>query len=293
MLGRSLRGLAIAAVAAYVFGPSPAAAVTQVTACRDLDKAGETYLLINDVSSNNVCFRVLADRITLDLGGHTITGPGSVDTAVGIWDFNGVRTSTIVKNGIIKAFEFGINLRFSSRSTIRNVTVSDHTIGMQVGPDNLVKDCIAQRNFNGIVAGDRVQVENCTVGDAEPGAGVDGNGGIGIVGGQRMLITRTTANGNGVTGILVGIRSTVTHSTASNNGNDGIAVGQNSLVTRNTTNDNDGDGIEAVCPSTITHNTAQDNLGPDIFEFGAGCVVLHNTTSPVGCLTGDSELAAC
>jgi hypothetical protein len=163
---------------------------------------------------------------------------------------------------------------------VRNVTVVENTDGIELGPDSLVKDCTAQRNFqNGIELGDRGQVENCVVGDAEPGAGVDGNGEFGIVGGQRMLVTRTKANGNGNSGILVGMRSTVSHSTASFNGNDGIAVGQGSLVTRNTADHNDGDGIEAVCPSTITHNTTGAN-GLDINLIGTGCVDLHNVRTP-------------
>ena len=296
MVEASLRMLAVAA-AAFALVPAPAAAVTPVNACRDLDKAGETYLLINDVSSNNICFRVLADRITLDLGGHTITGPGSVDTAVGIWDFNGARTSTVVKNGTIKAFEFGINLRFSSRSTIRNVTVSDHAIGMEVGPNSLVKDCIVQRNvFDGIRIGDHGQVESCVVGKAEPGAAVDGNGSGGILGGNRLLATRNTVIGNGFNGILALADSTVTYNTVTNN-LDGINLGPRSLVTYNTANDNrrDGifvrdritvnyntaadngsDGIQAVCPSTIMYNTLGPNGGENIHTIGAGCVVKNN-----------------
>jgi hypothetical protein len=281
MFRQSLRGLAIAAFAAVAFAPAPAAAVTPLADCAVLTKAGETYVVTADITATeNVCFSVDADRITIDLGGHTVTGPGLSSIGnVAIWDGEVARISTVVKNGTIRNFDFGILLQDSSRSTIRGVTTSDNRIGMAVGPTSLVKDCVVQRNTShGIVAGDNGQVENCYVGGTP--SGDDGNGGFGIVGGQRMLITRTTSNGNGLSGILVGMRSTVSHSTASNNGDDGIAVGQNSLVTRNTTNDNDGDGIEAVCPSTITHNTALGNDGLDINAIGPGCSILHNTVSP-------------
>src|SRR6185436_18977613 len=59
--------------------PAPAAAVTPVAACADLTKAGETYVLTAHIAlppGRAACFVVLADRITLDLNGHTITGPG-------------------------------------------------------------------------------------------------------------------------------------------------------------------------------------------------------------------------
>jgi hypothetical protein len=279
MLRRSLRGLAAVGVAAFALGPAPAAAVTPVSDCADLTKAGETYVVTANVTAlpDGLCFLILADRITLDLAGHTITGPAS---GAGVID-GAALTSTVVKNGTITGSFIAIDLRFSSRSTVRAVTASNNIdTAMEIGPNSLVKDCVVQRNgSHGIRASDQVQIENCVVGDAEPGAGVDGNGGFGIVGGQRVLVTRTTANGNGGTGIVLGMRSTVSHSTASFNGNDGIAVGQGSLVTRNTADHNDGDGIEAVCPSTITHNTTGAN-GLDINLIGTGCVDLHNVRTP-------------
>jgi hypothetical protein len=204
MLRQSLRGLGVAAIAVVaVGGPAPAAAVTPVAACADLTKAGETYVLTADISSGPdlACFRVLADRITLDLAGHTITGPGTGGpgtTSVAIHDSNGTRTWTVVKNGSVTNFEGGIVLNFSSRSTIRGVTTSDNGDGMLIGPTSLVKDCIVQRNLrNGIVTLDGVQVEGCLIGGPEG----DGNGGFGLIGGQRMLVTRNTASGNGSSGI--------------------------------------------------------------------------------------------
>ena len=47
-----------------------------------MGQAGETYNLTTDINSGPVCFVVLADRITLDLAGHTITG--TVAGSIGI-----------------------------------------------------------------------------------------------------------------------------------------------------------------------------------------------------------------
>jgi hypothetical protein len=277
MLRQWLRILAVAAVA--LGSPALAAAVTPVNACADLTKAGETYTLTADISSGVVCFRVLADRITLDLAGHTITGDASTGS-VAVWDTNVARTSTVVKNGSLTNFDFGIFLNSSSRSTIRGVTASDNGTAITIGgPNSLVKDCTVQGNgSHGIVTDSGVQVENCVIG----GDGDNANGGFGLVGGQRMLVTRNTVSGNRQGGILVGANSTVTHNTSNGNGGDGIAVGLKSLVTYNTANDNEGDGIEAVCPATVTNNQASGNGDLD-FHFipiGQGACFDKGNTSP-------------
>jgi hypothetical protein len=108
MLRHSLRGLAGAALAAVALGPAPAAAVTELNNCAFLDKAGETYVLTANVSATTFggCFTIRADRITLDLGGHTITGfdPGF---GAGVWDENALRIHTVVKNGTFTNFGWG------------------------------------------------------------------------------------------------------------------------------------------------------------------------------------------
>ena len=129
---------------------------------------------------------------------------------------------------------------------------------------------------HGIVTGNSVQVEDCYVGGT---GGSDANGGV--LGGQRMLVTRNWVNGNGQGGIFVGAFSTVTHNKSNQNTGDGIAVGPRSLVSSNTANNNAQDGIEAFCPSTITHNTATGNT-TSYNPIGEGCLDAHNTFGPVG-----------
>src|SRR5262245_33803090 len=75
MFGQFRRVLAVAAVVAVALGPDPAAAVTPLNACADLTKTAEVYTLTADIVSNTsdgICFKVLADRITVDLAEHTI-----------------------------------------------------------------------------------------------------------------------------------------------------------------------------------------------------------------------------
>jgi hypothetical protein len=277
MLRLSLRGLAVAALAAVALGsPAPAAALTQINGCGDLTKAGEVYVLTTDIVSSSVCFRILADRITLDLGGHTVTGPDPF-SEMGVFDGNVGRINTVVKNGTITNFGWGMLLTFSTRSTVRNVTLSGNAEGMEIGPDSLVKDCTVHGNVRtGIEAGDRVQVEGCLI--EQNNTNRDSVSG-GLIGGQRTLATRNIVRDNGIVGIRVGSSSTVTHNTLQFNAGDGISVGPKSLVSSNTSNNNDADGIEAVCPSTVTHNTALDNDGENYNPIGTGCVDQHNIFS--------------
>jgi hypothetical protein len=83
-----------------------------VNACQPLDTAGETYVVTADITvlePDGTCFPVLADRITVDLGGHTLTGP-STTLSKGISDDAVARTSTVVKNGTIQRFGRAIDL---------------------------------------------------------------------------------------------------------------------------------------------------------------------------------------
>ncbi|MFH1649780.1 MAG: DNRLRE domain-containing protein [Candidatus Woesearchaeota archaeon] len=50
-----------------------ATAAISITSCGSLNQPGQTYILQNDVSNTESCFKVKADGITLDLNGHTVT----------------------------------------------------------------------------------------------------------------------------------------------------------------------------------------------------------------------------
>ena len=64
-----LRTLALATLAGLTLVPAPAAAVTLLADCAELTKPGETYVVTADITAAvDACFRVQADRITLDLG---------------------------------------------------------------------------------------------------------------------------------------------------------------------------------------------------------------------------------
>ena len=288
MLKHAIRGLPILILATASLCSAPRAeAVVRVAACGDLTKARETYLVTQDLTSDGVCFLVKAEGITIDLGGHTLSGgPHNDQDGRAVSDGNIARPSLTVKNGRVEGFTFGIYLLVSPRATLRNLIVVDNKFtGIVVGPNALVKDCTVQRNGNdGINIGDSGQLQNCLIGSdsASGGDDSDGNGRFGVVGGEKVLITGNTIGHNGQTGILVGNGSTVSHNTSNDNGEHGIAVGQKSLVTFNTANDNTQKGIEVVvCPATVTNNEASGNAINFYFNnIGAGACVTNNNTSP-------------
>ena len=135
--------------------------------------------------------------------------PGRGDTGgAAIYDDGVTRIWTVVKNGHIRRFSFGIALENSTRNTVRSVNTWDNIVGIVIGNTSLVKDCTVQRNLShGIVTGDSGQVEDCYVGGT---GGSDANGGYVVIGGQRMLATRNWVNGNGFSGIVGGGRRAFT-----------------------------------------------------------------------------------
>ena len=193
-----------------------AAAVTFITACgQPLSKRGETYVLTKDLtSSGGDCLVVGADSITIDLKGHSITGP-SDGTGAGIregdtgWSSTTVRSST-TKPGTIQGFQYGIDLVSSTRSQILNIISTGHaTNGMLLGSRVLVKGCTASHNaWYGIEALVYAQVQDSVA---------SANGGGGILVGNSSLLVRNQADNNVnndfpnsyVSGITAGSRATL------------------------------------------------------------------------------------
>jgi hypothetical protein len=271
-----LRGLTLAALAALgtMTCVASAGAVTRIDSCGPLSAVGETYVLTKDLSACGDCLLVAGDRITIDLAGHAILGI-CADAAVGagITDNGKARQGTVVKNGTIMGFGTGVDLGFSTRNEIRNLTSSANSAdGIVVGDRSLMKSCLVEGNGQDgiVIRGDLGQVQDCTIG----GSGtLDGNGRFGISGGSRLLITHNTVVGN-LSGILVGFFSTVSFNTSSFNTISGVLALDHSLITGNKTIGNGtvpviaSDGVSSVggididvqCPSTVTNNTASGSM---------------------------------
>lgn len=281
---RFVQGLAGAVLAALVTMTwvSGAAAAVPLAACGTLDQFNQTYNVTADLhASGGDCLVVSANRITINLQGHSIIQDLQTSFGAGVTDGGIARDLTVVKNGAIVGFVFGIELDSSRRNEILNVTASGNTLdGISVGDNSLVKDCDAVDNgLDAILGGDgvrgkeRVQVQGCFA---------SGNGANGIHVGNRCLVTANVAEENLEDGIASGGSCTVSRNTASDNDDDGIDVGHEgefdgskSLVTANLTDDNFDVGRRVKCASTVTNNVSSGN-GQNFLFDGVGCFTSNN-----------------
>src|SRR5262245_14013782 len=186
--------------------------VVNIDRCQRLSIPNTVYKLTKDLASTSRdCLIVAADRITIDLQGHSITNSGGTLTS-GITDQTIDPTSdlVVVKNGTISGYSTGIFLA-STRVSVIAVTAKNNTIGILLqGAQSLIKSCDASSNVGaGIVAfGDRAQIQQNTA---------TKNGNSGIVAGDNCLVTMNTTNRN-ARGIAVGQKCTVSYNTANDNG---------------------------------------------------------------------------
>lgn len=165
--------LALAALA------EPALAVTNIDKCQTLSKSG-SYKLTQDLTANgNDCFVITASNVTLDLGGHTLSGPRA-GAQMGVIDSSrspvknqfGIR----VRNGAIEGFWRGVYLRVTHGAVIENLRVSENTdVGIYAGPGAVIrKNTVTANAYYAIYTGRGSLVTANTVEGNGVGAGSPG-----------------------------------------------------------------------------------------------------------------------
>jgi parallel beta-helix repeat protein len=254
-----------------------AGGAVNIDTCQTLTTPNTTYRLIADLTSTGDCLIVAADRITIDLQGHSITGTGPTSGSAITDIVNQPNDLIVIKNGTVSGFgSDGIGLR-SNRVSVIAVTATNNAgagIGIIFGSQHLVKSSTASFNGGaGIVAlGNRSQVQQSTANKNTAG---------GIVAGAACLVTMNTANGNGPGGGVEGIRTsggcTVSYNTANDNEGNGIAtLGTRDLVTHNTAVNNGSHDFLANCPSDVTFNTSSAGFPASYDLIGTGCHAVGN-----------------
>lgn len=221
---RTLTITALALLAAMGL-PGPASAdhvacgdtITQDTTLdRDLICAGDGLL-------------IGADGVTLDLGGHTISGPGAPSTGV--------------------VFDAGDGILHDDDITIRRGTIRGFGTGIVAAADGLaVRHLAITNNVRGIsidISFDVVVRNNVIADNSDRGLSVLDSGRVRVAGNDVLR--------NGLDGIHFGgevFSSVAEKNFASDNGDDGIDVHENdpervNEVARNRATDNGDLGIEA------------------------------------------------
>lgn len=103
-----------------------------------------TNITATNLPANAACITIQADFVTLDLVGHTITGPGSNSTNNGISvDFTfplgqlvyTYRNGIEVRAGVVTGFAKGVNL-LGSAHTVEHVRAIGNNVGIVVGDGN-------------------------------------------------------------------------------------------------------------------------------------------------------------
>ena len=109
-------------------------AATSITGCTTITKSG-SYLLTNNITATATqlkpvwiggytgCVVIAADFVTIDLGGHVITGPGGFTVAVAQDTIS--RKGDVVHSGSVTGFSDGIAFAGTSH-TIEDINASNN-----------------------------------------------------------------------------------------------------------------------------------------------------------------------
>jgi len=263
----------------------PIACGTEITA--------DTVLDADLVCDRGPALVIVADGVTLDLGGHTVSGnPGPGSRGPGIL-LRGV-TGATVRNGTVQRFDAGVVVEGGSGNLVEGLTVQDN-IGLHDGDfgdgivvnhsrDNIVRGNIVRRNgpFSGIslgrsAAGNEVRDNTVTDHDMSqlgfPDAGRQTMG-IRIEGpaANHNRILGNTVTGSGCDGIVVlascdnpddeppcvgtppNEHNEIGHNISSGNGRSGRGCGVRLF--------------SMPLPVPPSHNTVHDNVVDDNASYG-------------------------
>src|SRR6266568_4200380 len=140
---------------------TPAASPTQSFPTREgtcAMRVSESFTLANDMNCTGDGIVIVSDNITVDLGGHTLTGPGMGPQT---WplpqlDSVGVRvgghTGVTIRNGKTTAFSTGIYFIDMVSSSIESVTTLRNRFGFYIHASQkiTVKDSDVEFNIYGL-----------------------------------------------------------------------------------------------------------------------------------------------
>ena len=132
----------------------PSAAFAAAPACGDTLTASTTLHANLDCSAYaGSALTIGANRITLNLNGHTITGPAGQDLDAGVLD-NGYKKTTVT-NGKILNFTYGVEVEGSSSTTVSKLTITGENDGADYGiyASNGVNNVFTKLTVSGVKYG--------------------------------------------------------------------------------------------------------------------------------------------
>jgi parallel beta-helix repeat protein len=247
-------------------------------ACGDTLTASTT--LTADLACTGTGLKVGADKITIDLGGFTLSGDNGegdlgIDNGLG---FDGVT----IKNGTISSFDEGISIGGNAQKNVvtgvRIEFCSHDAIDLNDSDLGKVTKCTILNNDNGVQMGadatGNVLEKSVIIGHADAGTEVQGTGNV-------VQKNQFTANNNAVR-LLNGPNRVVGNTVEISDG-DGIVVdgGSGSEVSKNTVIGSTGDGMQVrnAAATLVTKNTLTGNgeIGVNLLGTSDDATVSKNT----------------
>lgn len=260
---RSATALGVATIGLVTAGGMLSPAQADSLECGD-QISTNTVLTHDLVCGSGDALVIVANGVTLDLGGHSITGPGAYSPGVGSGVRAAQRTEVTVVNGTISGFQSAVVLDQSSDSHVTKLTVfgNDQAINIAGGGGHLIdKNTVVNNRRDSIRLGSshgNHVTQNSVTGNVFGIAVADGS--------SHNLVDRNVATGNERFGVAVwggGSDNVVAKTQASGNGFHGIQVNSDDrgvLLIQNSLSSNGHDGIHVESTyATITRNTAVFN----------------------------------
>lgn len=268
------------------------------TALYVISQPGSYYLTgnIQGVAGKNA-IEVAADRVSIDLGGHTIQGGATTAGGIRVISAGGGvrRQGLTVIDGEVVGCDIGVDAHDCEQILLSRVrSLQNRGKGIWVAANSRIVECIANGNSDtGIECSDHDHlIESCIA---------DNNSANGILGNYTgNIISRCTCRSNGGRGIGVAYESLIQDCIVSFNGGSGVYAGAAAIVSRCSGAFN-GSGVEAngenivsgctfsQCSNGIlvqgsgTRNRIEDNhlvrCGTGIAVAGNGNMVIRNAVT--------------
>ncbi len=224
-----------------------------------------SYYLTKSLSGSEGVY-LLATRVTLDLNGFSLTGPGGATIANGIQAWGAY--DVVVRNGFVSGWKDGVNIG-GGDARIEGITAfSNGGNGFYFSSRGEIVSCSARAN-----AASGIVVENSNVRVLRSEARENGAGiGIEIRSGTTGVIDECLVTGNGI-GVRLGRDWTIRRSAVSFSNSSGIEVGEGDLVVENTVFGNSAVGILLMVGGG---NRVEGNNIVSNAQWGIRCMVGGN-----------------
>jgi parallel beta-helix repeat protein len=233
----------------------------------------------------------LADNVTLDLNGFTLSGMAGSGHGINVsGGYN-----YVIRNGTLANWgEDGVDMSLASNSRFENLQFyGNGHIGLEAGAGSVVVNCeatantvagysllsgeichcVAVGNGTGIVASAGCLVADCTA---------SGNTSDGINVGVGTGVRGCTSYQNGNNGVTTSTNCTLIGCTAGGNTANGISVGNGCAVKDCTASGNKQYGIEVGNNCTVKDCSASSNVGAGIYVSSNDCLIAGNTCNGNG-----------